>query len=299
MSAVILMYHRVANVANDVYGIAVTPERFAAQVDSLVAAGNVVPLSEVTAPGRAGRTAITFDDGYVDNALTAAPLLQAAGLPATYFITTGRLGGRRFWWDRLADALLGGHPLPDGADVEVDGRALWLSLADPAARTASLLFLHRRLRPLPPDELAAVVDKVLRGLGTPEPPPDEVSMTVAQLRALADLPHATVGGHTRTHLQLAGQSVALQRDEVAGSLEDLRTLLGRPVSTFAFPFGSRSAVGDVAPGLAREAGCVLACSTDRAAVSASSDPYRLPRLDVRDWTGAELAEQISRVTAGG
>jgi len=49
-------------------------------------------------PARA--LAITFDDGYVDNAAVAAPILQSFGLPATFFVTTGLLGTQqRFPWD--------------------------------------------------------------------------------------------------------------------------------------------------------------------------------------------------------
>lgn len=295
MTAVVLMYHRVTDAGRDTYGLAVTPERFGQQVQHLAARGCVVPLSEVTAPGRALRIAITFDDGYADNATTAAPLLEQAGLPATYFITTGRLGGRHFWWDRLAEGFLGSHPLPQGVDVAVAGRPLWLSLADATAREAAVRFLHRRLRPLPPDELAGTVDSLLAQLGVPDPPADERSMTDAQLIALAGSSHAEIGGHTRTHLQLGGQRASVQADEVGGSIEDLRTLLGRPVTSFAYPFGSALAVGDLAPRLAREAGCDVACSTAHAPVTARSDPYRLPRLDVRDWTAPELATQIDRL----
>lgn len=44
--------------------------------------------------------AITFDDGYADNAEVAAPILDRLGLNATFFITAGYMGtGHRFPWD--------------------------------------------------------------------------------------------------------------------------------------------------------------------------------------------------------
>lgn len=298
MTSVVLMYHRVAAMSEDAYGLAVHPRHFAEHAEQLARLACVVPLPDILSPSHAPRIALTFDDGYADNATAAAPVLASAGLPATYFVTTATLGARRFWWDRLAHAfLLGDFPLPDGIDVPLGRSALWLSLHGQDARRTSLRFLHRRLRPLPPDELEEVVDHVVSQLGADPPDDDGVTLSLQQLRELADSPHAEIGAHTRTHLQLAGQRPRLQYDEVVGSVEDLRVLLDRPVTSFAYPFGTPRAVGELAPTLVREAGCHLACSTDSGPVADGSDPYQLPRLNVRDWTGKELVERVRSLMA--
>jgi peptidoglycan/xylan/chitin deacetylase (PgdA/CDA1 family) len=294
VTGVVLMYHRVAEAPGDPYGLAVSPEHFAAHVEHL-RRGGVVPLTDILSPTEAVQVAITFDDGYRDNVAEAAPLLSEAGLPATYFLTTARLGGQHFWWDRLAVALLGDYAKPSGVDAVVGGRALWLALNTPEACLTSLRFLHRRLRPLPPEELLGTVDRLLEDLGAPAPAADARTMSAAEVGALAGLPGVDIGAHTRTHLQLKDQSRLLQEDEIWGSLTDLEAVLGRRVSTFAYPFGSESAVGDLAPQLTREAGCVIACTTDARPVVARSDPQRLPRLNVEDWDAEELAAQIDRM----
>lgn len=47
-----------------------------------------------------GRMAITFDDGYADNLVNAAPILMDFGLPACFFISTDFIGSDRIpWWD--------------------------------------------------------------------------------------------------------------------------------------------------------------------------------------------------------
>lgn len=47
-----------------------------------------------------GDLVITFDDGYRDNRITAAPILKEFGLPACFYIATGYIGTERVpWWD--------------------------------------------------------------------------------------------------------------------------------------------------------------------------------------------------------
>jgi peptidoglycan/xylan/chitin deacetylase (PgdA/CDA1 family) len=293
--SVILMYHRIGSFDSDPYGLAVHPDRFAEHLEHLRRLGSTVPLLDAVEEGGSAAVAITFDDGYADNATLAAPMVAEAGLPATWFITSGQLGRRRFWWDRLAEGLLGPHAIPDSVDVEVAGRGLWLDLRSTTARRTAMFFLHRRLSALPPDAIEDAVDRILGRLEAPEPVADNLTMTVAQLRVLADLPLQDVGAHTRTHLRLRGQDPELQREEILGSVVDLVELLDRPVDLFAYPFGGSSAVGSVAPRLAAEAGCSLAVSTDEGAVDGRSDRYRLPRLNVQNWHGDEFADRLDEL----
>lgn len=66
----------------------------------------VIPFGEMVGRAEAGRDlsgalAITFDDGYRDNAITAAPILLRFGLPACFFIATDFIGTDRVpWWDQ-------------------------------------------------------------------------------------------------------------------------------------------------------------------------------------------------------
>jgi peptidoglycan/xylan/chitin deacetylase (PgdA/CDA1 family) len=76
----------------------VTPRAFAEQLDMIADSGlRPVPLRQWAAALRGGpqpppgSAVLTFDDGYADFASTAAPLLDARGLPATLYVTTGAL----------------------------------------------------------------------------------------------------------------------------------------------------------------------------------------------------------------
>lgn len=69
--------------------------------------------------GRGRCFAVTFDDGWADNYECAWPVLKELGIPATVFLATGAVDGRRpFWW------MAGG-----AGDAEIEA----LKREDPAA----------------------------------------------------------------------------------------------------------------------------------------------------------------------
>lgn len=87
----VVFYHRVANDHPNEWTMSC--QDFERQLDWLVAHFDVIPLSEAQQRIRAGvcqrpTVAITFDDGYADNADFAIPELVKRGLPATYFVAT-------------------------------------------------------------------------------------------------------------------------------------------------------------------------------------------------------------------
>jgi peptidoglycan/xylan/chitin deacetylase (PgdA/CDA1 family) len=292
--SIVLLYHRVAAPTADPFDLAVHPDHFAAHVEHLTELGATAPLQDLVDSPDARGIAVTFDDGYADNATSAAPLLAEAGLPATWFITTTTLGRRRFWWDRLSDALLGTHAVPHSIDVSVAGQGLWLDLRSPSARRTALTFLHRRLLPLTPEQIETTVAHVLDVLGSPVSEGDDHTMSVEQLRHLASLPLQEVGAHTQTHAHLASQSADRQRHEIDGSVRDLESLVQRPISSFAYPFGGPGTVGPLAPRLVADAGCQLACTTIPGGVGRRGDRYHVPRLTVLNWDAEEFAIRVSR-----
>ena len=69
-------------------------------------------LDDHASPRREGRpkVALTFDDGWRDNALNAFPLLHRHQVPASIFLSTDFIGSRqRFWWESVGETLWGSH----------------------------------------------------------------------------------------------------------------------------------------------------------------------------------------------
>jgi peptidoglycan/xylan/chitin deacetylase (PgdA/CDA1 family) len=107
----VLMYHNVADVAEDPNQLCVTPSRFAGQMASLQRLGlRGVGIGTLVDAMRAGRqrglVGITFDDGYVNVLEAAVPELWRRGFTASVFIISDRLSGTNDWDDGPAWPLL-------------------------------------------------------------------------------------------------------------------------------------------------------------------------------------------------
>lgn len=94
----VLNYHQVKDPADDCSTVGTAA--FREQMEFLKQHYRVVSLSEaveaLSARGRTDRlVAITFDDGYLDNATIAAPILRSLGLSACFFVATDMIGSSR------------------------------------------------------------------------------------------------------------------------------------------------------------------------------------------------------------
>jgi peptidoglycan/xylan/chitin deacetylase (PgdA/CDA1 family) len=98
----ILMYHSIADLADDPNMLCTSPQRFAAQMLYLKQRGlrgvSVRELRRAMSSGvRKGFVGLTFDDGYKDFLSTAVPILERLGFSATVFAVAGMLGEENDW----------------------------------------------------------------------------------------------------------------------------------------------------------------------------------------------------------
>ncbi len=233
-----------------------TPERFERTLRALSRRYHIVSLDEALDALEGGALTslpsrplvLTFDDGRASNA-ALLPLFAAYGVRPTVFVVTGVVGTRRrFWWSPLSRAEVA------------------------------------ELQSLPDDER---LDR-LRAAGFDPLREHEAgdALSAGQLRDLAAV--ADVQPHTRTHPVLTRCDSQRAREEIAGSAEDLRTMLGVRPRVFAYPNGVFS---EETVSIVRESGIPFAVTTEPVLNDGSSDPLRLGRIFVRDH--ADTSEAIA------
>lgn len=285
-SAVILMYHRVAEVPTDPHRLCVSPQHFAEQLEVLRRHAHPMRLRELDRAlvrGNLPRRAVvlTFDDGYGDMLRTARPLLERHDVPATAFVTSGYLGSEReFWWDELERILLEPGELPAAPRLTIGQRHREWMLGEAATYGDDAFQRHRRwnyLRkrdPTPRQRLYRILQELIMTLSEPERRdamdqvrawvgaalpvrPSHRILSPSELIQLADGGLVEVGAHSVTHPMLSARTTAEQRFEIRQSKADLEKILGRPVRRFAYPFGEYNAE---TVALVEEAGFTSACA---------------------------------------
>ena len=185
----ILMYHGVAEAAEDPNHLCVTPGRFAEQMAWLQRHGlrgvGVGALVDAMRAGRPrGLVGITFDDGYVNVLESAVPELRRRGFGATAYIISDRLGGTNEWDEGPTWPLL-------SADGVRELAAAGIEIGSHAAT-------HMRLAGAGPEHLAAEVGQSRASLS---------ELLGGQIRGFA-YPYGSMDAAARAAVREAGYDYA-------------------------------------------------------------------------------------------
>ena len=94
-----------------------------------------------------------------------------------------------------------------------------------------------------------------------------------------------IGSHSLTHARLTEVPVEKAVCEIVESQRILSGLLAKPVDQFCYPYGAHNeGVRDAV----RAAGYLAACSVEKGWNDATTDPYRLRRINVRSDTSTPI-----------
>ncbi len=269
----ILIYHRVLARPDWLFPEQMHAERFRQHLTLLSRWFKVLPLIDALQqlnmgclPPRAA--AITFDDGYADNAEVALPLLQQFGLTATFFIASGFLDGGQMWNDAVIDMVR--HTMVDSLNLSRCGFGRF-DLRTPELRRAAIDTLLSKLKHLPPAERMSRVRSMTRHF-TP---------TMLSTDQLLALHHGgmDIGAHTISHPILNAIETADARIEIAGGRRQLERIIQAPVRLFAYPngkFGQDYEQCHVE--LVKSLGFEGAVSTAWGSAQPDGDRFQLPRF---------------------
>ena len=256
-------------------GFFVSPEVFEIHLQTLQAQYHVMPLADMVEQLAAGHAlppraaAITFDDGYADNATVAAPLLAKYGLPATFFITTGFIDGTSTpWWFEIRAA---GFELRDSQwFMDVEQRLKNMSSAE---RQEELAILLSRI----PNAVSRIPDIESRIPHRESRIPSFMSWD--HLRELLAQGH-DIGAHTVSHISLGHEANSVIEDEIRRSLDRIRSELGTVSPVYSYPYGEPAHFTDALGSMLKRHGCLAGVTTVEGMNAEGDDPFLWRRLNV-------------------
>ena len=297
-SCTILLYHGVHPSPRRDGGLSdrmfVPVEEFERQMRFLKRHFTIVPLREAVSriqsgtpfPSRAA--AVTFDDGYRNNAEQAFPLLQRLNIPFTVFVATDFIGGRStVWWDRLEDIVNGYAQQGEVTLSLASGRHQFdLSTAGDRRR----LYLHGQSVIISsPSQEEPFLGYLEQELGQPNATNGtKAFMGWEDLQALTASPLVEIGAHSASHANLARIPVELVRREISASKEALEAASGQPVTSFAYPFGQRGTYNPETISLLKKAGFTCAVTGIEGKTNIDADLFQLRRVPIQGNDGWPL-----------
>jgi peptidoglycan/xylan/chitin deacetylase (PgdA/CDA1 family) len=293
---IILGYHRVAETSRDPYQLCISPDSFESQLRLISEAAHPLRLQELLTglqeeevPKNA--VVITFDDGYADVLYNALPLLEKYNIPATIFITTGRLG-QEFWWDELERIIFTSEKMPGKmplsinihySGMKIDSLDSWESSH---SKYHLLKAIHRWMQILPDEERDDALGQLRDWFGMKQNFSERNrALTSDELVSLSQHDLIEVGSHSVSHMSLPSLSTEMQKQEVLQSKIVLERLLGTQVKSFSYPSGMKS---EGLSAVLCSAGYNCACTSVNDIVWHGSDPFELPRFWLQHLTHGQF-----------
>jgi phosphatidylinositol alpha-1,6-mannosyltransferase len=290
----VLLFHKIPRIADPLTPDEPVLSQFERTLDFLSRNARVLTLSEAVsglAHGKLPRraVAITFDDGYDDWLHTVSPALRKRNLPATFFITTGQLDGAALWHERIIAAV---RALPDTGARLPYGFGSYNNLGSQQERIKLVAELQERLKYAPMSERMGAIEMLeAQASISPEWPQRFGREAVRELHSQG----FEIGGHTISHPILNECSDEEALREIGGCKEELESIIGGKVNSFAYPNGR-----PVKDYQARHVAMVKACgyraavATSGGAAKRSSDVFQLPRFTPWGQTEERMALQLAR-----
>lgn len=237
---VIVMYHNVLPVQrSDIHLRNISQADFKKQILHFKKHFEVVSLKKLfEKKSNHSRLAITFDDGLINNLRYAAPVLEEARVPATFFITTTWINGESSLWPDELSILLSKQP----SKIEFQKEVFRRTSAFHFRSERSQKTIQEVLLQCYPEEIHSFIKRLSQKTEI-QPSRDQSwedlcrIMTGDEIEQLAGNPLFEIGSHAVTHHNLTCLPFPKVADELRNSRDYLRRITGKEIESIAYPFG--------------------------------------------------------------
>ena len=282
-SVYVLVYHRVdwkdSQPRLDPMNLSATPDQFNQHMRLISSEYNPVSpelvleavLHKKKLPSRA--VLVTVDDGYYDFKKHIWPIAKSYGIRPLLFIPTAYVGTGVFWWDQLYDAL------QRTSLKQIETPVGLLPLVSLSERQQTFLQIAQYIKKSPFNNALAVLINLCQELVSDPYVKDQITLNWDDLRELSK-DGVVIAPHTHTHPALGNIDVEQVHIEISKSQSLIKTEIGSNYPLFAYPYGSKKAIGTIAGEVLRDRGYQIAFTMNpgRAHLNHDDRMYT-PRID--------------------
>lgn len=249
------------------------------------------PGSAFTSAPRGLRVALTFDDGWLDTATMAFPIIQKSGIPATIFVCPELLDTYSPFWPEGVTRMIAACQRR-GMDLREVFAVLEIEDARTIVTGGDLSPIIEAFKRLPKQERQRLIAHFAVTLDPTSiiEDPAEQTLTWDHLRRMRSN-GVKIGSHTMTHSILTLADAGEQAKELRTSREAIEQALGMQCRMLAYPNGD---FDDAVVAASALAGYDLAFTTVPMFWRKATNLLRIPRINISEARVVGPAGRFSR-----
>ena len=289
---IVFMLHKV-NDKEDLFQITLKPDLLSEVVREVSQFGECIRFEDITPSILADsktRFCFTFDDGYKDNYTNAFPVFRQLNVPATIFLTTGFIGTNNiFWYEKLGHFLAKGY----GEILDLSRWNLGVYKLNSGESWEKHAYdLNRVLKSLSSDMRDTALADIGVQLQVNDLPAPSEMLNWEEVKEMASS-LISFGSHTVTHPILSRESEDTVREELSTSRREIERVLGREISSLAYPNGTREDFDPLTIQAAMDSGYDLACTTIQGRNDRRTSQMEVRRMHVHNGMCTDKNMQFS------
>lgn len=284
---------------NLLFGMSVAAEEFAWQLDYLHTNHNPITFQQfanwfihgVQLPERA--VLITFDDGHTNILHHALPLLKKRNTPAVCFALAGHLGETSLlWFEELYYRIM----FSAKRTLTMPGQAPWF-FDSTEQRNDACRKIFQYFRTLAECEhkrqLEDIRDQLPLDQGELRYPERFTFLSKMELQLLREN-DIEIAAHSFGHPVLTSLTLDSVKSEICEAKQHLEKVLGLPIRSFAYPFGTPILdFGAREQELVEQCGYAFGFTGESGFVRPHSDPFAIPRMAIGQMSPARFAATLT------
>tara|TARA_Y100000816_G_scaffold292520_1_gene288304 strand:+ start:16282 stop:17199 length:918 start_codon:yes stop_codon:yes gene_type:complete len=185
--------------------------------------------------------AVTFDDGFKNNATVAAPILDKFNIPATFYISAGQIGKNNPFWVDIIENCINKTSLQEiSLNLNVQKK---FNIRSYHEKINAVSKIKKYCKKISNDERKKVIlnlEKVTSVKTSSKTCKNYNIMSWKDIKNLSAKSNFIIGGHSMNHEILSSLSIKEMKINIAQSIRLIENKIGSPVRHYSYPEGQRN-----------------------------------------------------------